>query len=421
MAVFMLEKHAVRHDQFRPFSHTQNTRANHQDQHRHLNLSHNWTAAGLFTATRSLCLSGNYLTMSYTSTRYRDNSRYALRKLASVSYDETSRDTRRRAASSFRFQLLPREIRNMIYELVVANSIRTVGLSYLPEAAQQRSKDRKYRQVLVEEHPGRPSLCPSTALMPDTHNVSLLRTCKLVWSEAAPMLYGKRFRLDNIEILADFLSRLRPELLACLIEVELLDGIKWHNLNRLQDVMQYLMQASALQKLEIYFPEAYFAGGPRTSRTFDRIRGNQAVFSRNVDHFNKGLARAFAYCLHKKHFGAWMARIYRRGGIRRLSRTFVVSIWQIGCLWSYALGNRFEYWTLWIRRFWDRGVYPYFNQLRRTEFREALFVELDRLLSRRQIREQSVEMDEIEQRRTIRSWLAVDYDTEPPDNQVRIP
>lgn len=360
--------------------------------------------------------------------RTRDTSRYALRKRELVSYDESSSTARQRHSSPFPFHLLPREVRNMIYDLVVINPRRKFSLIYRRETAEHDDDDDCTNNPVVVKrgpynHNMRHARLFRIFIVPNTQSVNLLRTCKWIWREAAPLLYGQNLRTDNLEVLARFLSLLRPELLRLLREVELSDGIRWHNTHRLHDVIQYLLQATALHSLVIHFPEEYYVRNPSTLRDFRIMKFNQAVFTFNVDLFNTQLGRVFAFCLYRKHLGVWMVGVYRSGGIGRLSQTFLVQQWQIRCLWSCVLGDRLQFWTLWSRRFWAQSppVWAFFNETRCNRFRVALFAELDSLLSQRLRIENSLGASRIGRRTTIRSWQTIDIGIDLPICLIQTP
>ncbi|KUI63185.1 hypothetical protein VP1G_11481 [Cytospora mali] len=364
-----------------------------------------------------------------TRYRIRDTSRYALRKLIFVSYKEQIRAARGRSSTSFCFHLLPREVRNIFYERAVISQMRVLSLTFEAESIQEDPEECTYRPVLVRRAINKRGLWYSNPFqgppLQNTQNVHILRVCRWIWREAAPMLYGQRFRTDNIDVLASFLSRLRPELLGCLREVEVKDGINWYNINRVHDVMNYLVQATALQKLEMHFPNVYYTGAPRMNyqKALRYSRNNQAVFTYDVDCFNEGLGRAFARCIYRKYVGVWMYEVYRREGIGKLSQTFIIKEWQIRCLWTHALGEKYIYWTPWNFQFWqqfDLMDFP-LDETRRIRFREAVFAELDELLSQRRLQEDSREPSELGRRRTFRSWLSIDHSDDLPECLIQIP
>lgn len=292
----------------------------------------------------------------------------------------------------------------MIYALVVVKPETEFNLTY------RRRKPRVRQTGDCEPHvlalrwnrPGEKRGYSST------QNLGLLRTCKWVWREAASVLYGQTF-IANTEVMACFLSHLRPWLLRMLRGVRpcYFDRFTSHWLN---DVMQRLLQATSLRKLDIHPLGLFFARNILLPDA-DAQTSNQAWFLTSVDFFNTQLGRTFAFCLYGNYLGRWMAEVYRSGGIDKLSRILVVKECQVRYLWSYALGEPVhgEYSTPRSIMFWRQNmVWSLFNETRCEMFRHALFAELDNLLSRRLRREESTGASHAERRTILPGWKAVD-------------
>lgn len=224
--------------------------------------------------------------------RIPDTSHYRRRKRRLISSD---------APSPFRFVRLPREIRNMIYHLAVLDSKTFLVLeltSWCPHWSDTRYGGPLFCGLrLVEEtiNAAGNTHISRSGLHDSTRNLNLLRASKWIWREAAPMLYGQNFKFLSIEALAQFLSRLRPEILECLRHIEWLVCRCRDHTRRLHDVMHYLTQAPMLQRLINDIPPEIY--GQRRRPRYINIIVNQIEFLDDWSRFNIQLGRYLAFCL----------------------------------------------------------------------------------------------------------------------------
>ncbi|ROV89237.1 hypothetical protein VMCG_09888 [Cytospora schulzeri] len=354
--------------------------------------------------------------------RYRipNTSHYGLRKRKLASSD---------ARKPFRFDLIPREVRNMIYDLVLLDSMTSFSLeltSWCPHWSRTRFEDPICCGLrLVDETwtaAGDVTIA-RTRLHNSTRNLNLLKASKWIWREAAPMLYGQEFKFLSIEALAHFLSQLRPEILGCLRHIDWLVCKCRDRTHRLHDVMRYLTEAPMLQTLQVDIPPVIY--GQRGHARYSSVIHNQNEFLRDRARFDVQLGRYLAFCLYRNYYGMWMLQAYRQGGFHKILRVFRIRIRHIrqvlrhmltGYTWGVPdpSGNGFQ--EPWYHLD-DEAIHI---------FRRAFFAELERLLSRRQ------QMEDIQQasdlpagRRTTRnSWKSIDHVAQAgqlPDFELRIP
>lgn len=338
--------------------------------------------------------------------RYRipDTSHYRLRKRKLVSSD---------VPNPFYFERLPRELRNMIYHLVVLDSKSLFVLdltSWCPHWS-----DMKYdepdpcglRLVSIFNDGGNNRIV-RTPLLNSTQNLNLLMASKWIWREAAPMLYGQEFQFCSIEALAHFLSRLRPETLGLLRHIGWLVCRYRDRVHRLCDVMQYLIHVPMLQTLTVDLPPKVY--GLARWPQYNSVVHNQTVYFHNRAQFNIQVARYLAYCLYRNYFGRWMVEVYRQGGSLKLRRILKFRFNIVRVLWCYMLtGSKWG-----VPHPSGNGMYQPWEHIEpqmTRSFSAEMFLELDRLLLSRQQREDTQQAGALPAgRRTTRnSWKSVDF------------